>query len=517
MKIRIPTAVLLLLLAACATTGGGGKTSSSRYYQADHKQATPAEIDEEVLRQKVQDARNYQSRGQQAQQSGNMDQARAEWTTAGEQFAKLAETFPTSEWRIVFRYTASQTFFFAQKYQDCASNALRILGDPEANDASKAIAAHLAFSGWQQQALADARAGKLEPLKFPEQRKDKPLAARSPPGAWKQVVESADAYVKYASADPDLKKPPGERFIAQGPAQVALFAAQVEYAFDNLEDARARSEHIMKTWPSDGEVLDDAVSLYLNTFLIQNDQTGYRAALEQVGSTVLPKLEQSQDPQAKATAAKMKAQIAKYRVNNEFGDAKALLDQGKSTEAAQAFEQVAAKSSDEEDASSALYNAALAWNKAGDSAKAGADVSAILEKYPASKIVSRALLLGAQLKSKAKDHPAATKMYGQFLEKYGDGPNRCLALQNLAYEAAEMGKKVDAAQRYLDFGKDERCRKEDPNSVVKALYVSAKFFTDAKQKAKAREAFEATASVEGVTDVVAKSQVEDAKQKLKGK
>jgi len=59
--------------------------------------------------------------------------------------------------------------------------------------------------------------------------------------------------------------------------------------------------------------------------------------------------------------------------------------------------------------------------------------------------------------------------------------------------------------------------KEDPNNAAKALFLSGKLFTESKQKAKAREAFEATTQVQGVTDVVAKSQMDDARQRLKAK
>ena len=519
MNARTLAVPLLLLLAACATSGaaGGGKSGgSSRFLQADHRLPEVRDIDEEAERQALQDARNYLSRGQQAQQSGNMDQARAEWATAGEQFGKMADKFPTSDWHVVFRYTSARSFLWAQRFQDSALNADKVVGDPGANDASKALAAHLAFAAWQQQAVTDARAGKVEGLRFPEQRKDKPLAPRSPPGAWKQAVAAGDQYLKLADADPDLKKAEAERSLGSSPAQTALFGAQVEYAFDNVEDARGRAETILQRWPHASEVLDDAVALYLNTYLIQNDQIGYRGALDKVQG-VIPELEKSQDPKAHEAAVKLKADMEKFRAGTEFTTAKALLDQGKAAEAAQAFEQIAERYASATDVASALFNAAVAWNKANEPAKAAADVEQILTKYPTAKVAPTAMLMMAQARSKAKDHAGASQFYEKFLSSYPDAPNRCLALQNVGYEAAEQGKKADAAARYLAFGKDAACVKEDPNNAAKALFLSGKLFTESKQKAKAREAFEATVQVQGVTDVVAKSQIDDARQRLKAK
>ena len=53
--------------------------------------------------------------------------------------------------------------------------------------------------------------------------------------------------------------PPAERHLAIAPAQLALIAAEVQYAFDNVEEARRRFDAIMQKWPGDAEIMENAV------------------------------------------------------------------------------------------------------------------------------------------------------------------------------------------------------------------------------------------------------------------
>ena len=78
-----------------------------------------------------------------------------------------------------------------------------------------------------------------------------------------------------------------------------------------------------------------------------------------------------------------------------------------------------------------------------------------------------------------------------------------------------MAKKTaQAAERYVAFGKDEKCGSADPNVAARALYRAGRLYEDAKQKAKAKESYAAAIAMKGVTDTVAKSQVEDAKRRV---
>ena len=89
-------------------------------------------------------------------------------------------------------------------------------------------------------------------------------------------------------------------------------------------------------------------------------------------------------------------------------------------------------------------------------------------------------------------------------------------LREVVAELDQAGKASEAAEGYLTFGRDASCGKADANFTARALYRAGVLFFGEKKKAKAKEAFEAASKVQGVTDTVAKSQVEDAKKRLKG-
>ena len=512
--------LLFLLGAACATAAGAGSGGKSRYKQADFRipdaRSLAAQIDEDALRGKLDDASTHLSRGQQAQESGNSDQARAEFATAADIYRSALDMFRSTEWRMPLALRAAQLYLHAGKTEDAAGMATRIATDPEANDVSKALGAHLAAGAWQQVAVGQVKAGQLEPVRLPnaEQRAGKPLAPTTPPGAWKRFVEAADVYVQHADADPDLKKPANERLVGTSPAQVALIAAEVHYAFDNMEEARRRFEAILARWPSEAGVAEDAVPLLLQTYLVQKDEAGYRSALAAVRKSYEEAAAKGSE-QGKAVAAKVLGLLSRYEAQTGFEQGSALLAQDKPVEAAERFEAFAAKYPESPDAAAALYNAFVAWNKAGKPDKAAAAANKILEKYPDSSVAPSAMLSLAAVASRKDDHRTALARYTEFLAKYPTAPNRCLAMQNLGYENDKLGNKAEAAARYLALGTDPTCAKEDANTTARALYRAGTLFQGAKQKARALEAFTAASKLQGVTDEVARSQVEDAKKRVR--
>jgi tetratricopeptide (TPR) repeat protein len=114
----------------------------------------------------------------------------------------------------------------------------------------------------------------------------------------------------------------------------------------------------------------------------------------------------------------------------------------------------------------------------------------------------------------AHKYDEAVKAYKDFLAKWPSDRNRCAALQNIANALDTAKKRVEAGAAYVAFGTDAECAKGDPNLVAKALYRGGIMYDQAKQPAKAKEAFTAAVAVNGVTDVVAKSWLADAKKRI---
>ncbi len=511
------TVLLLALATACATTGGKGATSDKdRYYQADYK--FPAfTVFDEAERGKIKDANQYFDRGVIAQENGNSDQARAEFGTAADGYVSFVDQFPSNEWRMVVLNRATELYLQSQKYEKAAQTAERIAKDPMAKPVSQAIGARYAASAWLNAANAKTKAGQLEGIKLQnfDQRKEKPNP-RVPPGEWKRFVDAADAYIPTMKADPELSKPAADR---RGipPAQLELIAAEVEYAFDNMQDAQKRFDAILQKYGGEPDILEDAVPLYLQTFLYLDDQPGYTAAVQRLRQQVQAQAQagSASDPKAKEAYAKVLDVLTRAEAGTQFTAAQKLLDAGKPAEAAQAFEAVAADPKGG-DVANALHNAAVAWDKAQQPEKAAALRERIVNEYATSKVAPNNALLLAVYRSKKGSHADAAKIYEQFLQKWPDSPNRCVALQNVASELDIAKKTADAASRYVAFGKDAQCTKADPNTAARALYRAGRLYQESKQKAKAKEAYALAVGVDGVTDTVAKSQVDDAKRRMSG-
>jgi len=287
----------------------------------------------------------------------------------------------------------------------------------------------------------------------------------------------------------------------------------VEYAFDNMDDARRRFAEILNRWPDEGEVLESAVPLYLQTFLFANDTQGYQAEVVRIRQLVQERGQKATDPKQKESYGKVMEALSRAEAGTQFAAAQKLLDEGKAAQAAQAFEDLA---SDPQvgDAANALHNAAVAWDKAAKPDRAAELRERILKEHGDTKVAPNNMLLLAVYKSKKNDHAGAAKMYEEFIQKHPDSPNRCVALQNVASELDMAKRTAQAAERYVAFGTDEKCATADPNVAARALYRAGRLYEGAKQKAKAKEAYAAAVGMKGVTDTVAKSQVDDAKRRI---
>jgi outer membrane protein assembly factor BamD (BamD/ComL family) len=522
-------AAALLVAAACAGAGGA-KSTAGTVKQADYRgpksgaagggPATGGDVDDEGERQRLRDAQTHSERGAAAQESGNGDQARAEFRAAAQGFRELADTYRHSDWRIVYRRLAAEDFRRSGDLEDAARQAEEIRNDPAANDVSKAFSARLAAGLWQAFGNAEAKAGRLEPLKVVSaaQRRGQKPNPRPLELPWQRFVENSDVYGASYKADADPKA-------AEYAGALAYFAAVAQFSHDNVEEAQKRLDAMLKQFPHT-EHAGDAVALYLQTYAVQGDQAGYRAALLRVSQQVDQLAQEAQQkaaapnapPAAKEQAdrmAKLKEQIAQDQKAQGFTEASSLLNAGKPAEAAAAFERFAQESPDSPEAATALYNAGVAWDRAEQPRKATAAREQLLQRYGDSRMAAPATLSLAAGRSRAGDHAGAAELYGKFLDRWPDSENRCLALQNRGAESFAAGKKETAAKQLLEFGKDSACAKADPNAAARSLYTAGATLYELKRKDQAKDAWAALVRVPGVTDTVAKSQVADAQARLK--
>jgi TolA-binding protein len=514
---RVLRATLFLaLLAGCATTTGGGSVSNSRFKQADQKfPPANSEFSEDFERGFAQNINTHHLAGGMAATSGNMDQARAEWATEAQALADFSDKFPSSDWSVAFRFNAAKYFVYARQEAKAVEQAEKLLLSPEANDTSRAMGAKLAYAASNGLANAKVQAGQLEALRLPswEQRKNTPLAPRSPPGEWKRIVEYADTYVKLAASDPDNKKPSNERFLPATPSQVALSAAQIEYAFDNMEDARARFGRYFDAWP--GEIEISGVKLYLQTFLALGDVAGYEAALPKQKALVSAALAKATDAKAKEALGKVLEQLTGLEQEAGYNLGKRQLEAGKFAEAGASFEAFVAANPGNSNVSLALYQAAIAWEKANQLDKAAALRQQVIARFPDSKEAESAQLMLAAQRAKQGKGEEAIKLYRAFTEKYPDSTLRCSAVFNLGRELDQLRRAIDAAKVYITFGTDAQCAKEDPNSAARLLFRAGELYEKAGKRPEAKKAYQSCGEVNGVTDTVWKVNQVEARNRAK--
>jgi hypothetical protein len=274
------------------------------------------------------------------------------------------------------------------------------------------------------------------------------------------------------------------------PERLALAAARATFAFDDMAEARRRLEALFDRWPGDADVVQEAMPLYLQTYLVQGDRPGHQAAVVRLRQLLEAQAEAA-DARADARGKEAYARALEELQRNEsaaaFAAAQKLLDAGKPAEAAQAYETIATDGAPA-DAAGALHNAAIAWDRAGDQARAAAARERIVRERPDAKVAPSATLQLAAYQSRKGDHAAAAKLYGDFLDRWPDHANRCIAMQNVASELDTARKGADAGERYLAFGKDPACSRSDPALALTALRRARVLFEAAGKPARAKDA-----------------------------
>jgi len=494
--------LLLVLAAGCATavkSAGDGPRDKIR--QAEHGLPAATEFADGPERAAYAAAHAHEAKGD----ATNGEQARVEWAQAAQLYAALVEKPGAAEWRVPLRHRAAELFLRAQRWERAAEVAQALVGDADANDASKAIAARFAATASLGAARAQVKAGQLEKLDLGlGARKERPPAA-----AWKRVVEATDAYLSRATADPEAaRKASAERRAGASPATLALVAAEVQYAHGDLEGARRRLDAVIERWPAEAEVLEQAVPLVLATFLARGDRPGHDAAVDRLRERVAQEAARA-GAKERESFAKVQDGLSRARAGARFGAAERLLAEGKAADAAQAFEAVAAEPGGEP--ANALHNAAVAWDKAGDQAKAAKVRERLVKEHAAAPVAADDALSLAAHRSRGGDHLGAARLYEEFLGRWPTSPNRCVALRNVASELELAGRPAEAATRFVAFGRDDACAKADPNVAALALVVAGKLF-----ESQAKAAYSGATAISGVSDPKAKERVLDAKRRLKG-
>jgi TolA-binding protein len=550
MHLRVFAAAAVFALVVALAPAASAQDQSLVFAQADYREpSSPEEAQDSKLHADstelalLKDVFVHVDRAMRDRMSGKLDSAAAEDKIGADNLNSFVNKYPSHRLRIVFLRMIADRYLGSKDWELAAEAAQRMIFDPKATPVTKAIGARYASGAWQMLAIQEMRSGKIPPLKL------KPSSARGGEAPrprtldrpWKMFVEDADLYETYRDADPTSKYSPEQRQAQGGTdlGQLQLISAQVEFGYDNIEDAQRRFAKLIEMHPSRADLLETAVPYYLDTFRILKDQKGLEAAAAKIEPALAAQAKKAAEVAAApgateeqkktaATFAKLASDLKEGTKGGEYNQAGALMGKADAAakegkpeaaalyrESAALYEKFAAANKASPDAPNALFNAAIAHDKAKDSKKAVAVREQLLKDYPEAKVVQQTyLLLGSSLAA-SREYAASVKYNQEYLNRWPEAPQRCVAMQNLGVALQETKRPADAAAVYVKFANDPGCAAEDPNSTARVLYSAAKMQVDAKKPADAKKTMQLLVALKGVTDPVARSYQADAADRLK--
>jgi hypothetical protein len=500
---RVPILLFLTLSSACAGVRGGRASSPGTMHQADERIPPISAFGAGKERNAYNAALSLEQQGWQLESAGDTAGARQPLEASARGYLDLVDRYHDTGWDVTLLYHAADLLRRAQAFDDAASVAEKVANHDRANAKSKAMA-------WLEVANAQVGAKRLDPIKITpaSEREGRPAEAREVPEPWKRFLEAADAFLQ----SPDASQPePKDRVFTNG--QLALVAGRVAFAFDDMERARRYLAAVVDRWPDQPRVFEGAAPLYVQTFLAAKDYDGGQTAMDKVSETARAQMERAPDQDARAAYEKTLSETGRFASSVKYERARALLDRGDAADAAKEFETLASEPGSDQPA--ALVGAAIAWDKAGNPDHAAELRRRLVEEHADSRLAPSAALQLAAYLSKKGDHPGAAKAYSMHADKWPDDPNHCTALRNGAVEADLAKDAARAADRYKAFGSDERCGPSSPDVAALALYRAGQLYLTAKNKAAAREAFQAASEMKGVSTPDAKARVADARKQAK--
>lgn len=153
-------------------------------------------------------------------------------------------------------------------------------------------------------------------------------------------------------------------------------------------------------------------------------------------------------------------------------------------------------------APAALRAAMFLWQRAGESELAMVVGEELVSRHPDAEASQKGVAFLAYLTATAKDYAASERWAVEYLKRWPQGADRCVALQNVCDAQTELKKLDEVARRCLEFNRDTSCTKVHPNLKVQLLYMAADQLKGAARNADRRELLQEIVGVKGVTGEV---------------
>lgn len=264
-------------------------------------------------------------------------------------------------------------------------------------------------------------------------------------------VQHLDRYVEL-----DLKREDDP----ESAAKFAYQAAEMHYRFRHFDEARARLEKVLDTWPG-ASVAASAAAIVINSYKVENDWPNIQKWAKIMEEKNIGRPEEQ---------AQIKAAIRVFSLGAKFKTAEQLLEQKKFLEAAEEFERLADEP-DVEFADKALFNAAMAFIQDKRYERASKAFERILTepRFKDSQFREQALFQVAENSKKFFDFQRATSSYLALYRGNAKNENSPYALFQAATLLSEDGRYDEAARLFEEY---ERVY-SDRSDAAAALYKAA--------------------------------------------
>ena len=347
-------------------------------------------------------------------------------------YTEYLRLFSDSKYAYEMRFQLADLYYKLERFDEAAAEyETTVQSNPKgqyvaeaANDNILAIEEHLKDLGVRRPKLKGATPVPLHPQK-------------------QRLVDACDRYAKYvAYSTPEQT----DRFVA-----VKFKAGKTMYDYNQHDQALLRLDDVVKSHPK-SEQAEFAANLVVDIHNLREDWQGlYTSASSYLKNADLvdgrPKLANELAQFGEYAKFKL-VQILETRVKTEEGDLRLV---------GQAYEDFTTEFPRSKNADKALFNASVAWDRAGQVERADALRRRLLKQYPDSPLVAEVALYVAKQAAARADYDIAAQAYLKFAKKFPTDARARDALYNAAVFYAGLGKVKTAnglRTKYLkDYGR----------------------------------------------------------------
>jgi len=368
------------------------------------------------------------------------------------------DVFPDSEVAYLIVFQLADLYYELERFDDAAQMYRKtVLADPEGEHVVDAATDHiLAIEEHLRDLDVDEPRAGLEPVEIHPQKR--------------RLIEACDLYVEVVPADEATQ------------AEVVRFkAAKVLYDYNHFDEALPRFEALVEQYP-EAEQAEYAANLVIDIYNLREDWSSLYEAARRFGAN--ERLVRGR--RQLTTDLEKYAQFAKFRLVQALED-DAEAGRVADREVAKAYEEFHAEFPNSSNADEALFNASVAWDRAGRKEKARVARERLLAEFPDSPLRADVAYYVARQFEERTEFDRAADAFASFARRYPDDERAPDALYNAAVYFAGMGRVKTAAALRLDYI-ERYGRSEAGRSETKDLYWA--IATDLDEGGRHREAAE---------------------------